>query len=115
LLLHADSITNAPPIPTQPATAAATPCRRATGLSEFNIANNKIQGSIPDEVQNLRYLKLFNIYNTRMFCCGDGQRCTHPDDPACLPAFLSFENSLVSPPYNYGSSTRPNDTGANMK
>lgn len=66
-------------------------------------------------MQNLRYLKLFNIHNTRMFCCGDGQRCTDPRDPACLPSFLSFENSQVSPPYNYDSSARLNGTGANMK
>ena len=69
----------------------------ATGLTEFSIAGNRIQGRIPDSMRYLRYLKLFDMQNTMMFCCGDGPPCTSPGDTACLPSFLQFERSMVRP------------------
>jgi hypothetical protein len=112
--VHQHDTDDHPGLTSLPTVAAR--CRRATGLNEFSIAGNRIHGAIPDEVQNLRYLTRFNIQNTRMFCCGGGQRCMQPRDPACLPTFLTFEDSLVvPPPYISGTTAQANETRANMK
>ena len=87
----------------------------ATGLTEFNIANNLIEGAIPDSVRHLRYLQRFNVQNTMMFCCNGTKTCNGPGDLDCLPAFLQFDDSIVRPPYDFTTWVQSNETGANMK
>jgi hypothetical protein len=50
-----------------------------------------------------------------MFCCNGTTTCNRLGDPACLPEFLQFDDSIVRPPYDYTTWVQSNETGANMK
>jgi hypothetical protein len=72
-----------------------------------------IQGRIPDSMLYLRYLRLFDMHDTLMFCCGDGTTtCNRLGDPDCLPNYLQFEGSMVRPSLHPRQSSEP---PANMK
>jgi hypothetical protein len=91
-------------------------CRDATGLADFNIANTRIYGAIPDSVRLLYYLERFVMLNTRMYCCDNSNAvCTKDNVTDCLPAWLSFTSTQAAPPYDYSTRVQAKESGENMR
>lgn len=91
-------------------------CRDATGLADFNIANTRIYGAIPDSVRMLGYLERFVVLNTRMYCCNNSNAvCTQNDRSGCLPGWLSFSSTPAAPPYDYSTRVQTKESGENMR